>query len=178
MFGSALAFLIDTSDNSYRSPSEVTEKLHAPVVGKITPIQISKNRQKENGLLSPALISMLDPMSEAAEAFRSTRASIFSAMRKSKFKSLMITSPSPGDGKSTASANLAVSIAQTGKSVVLVDADFRRPRLHTHFNKTLSPGIVQYSQRRNEIRRCGSRIRTRRALICLPPVVSPQILAR
>ncbi len=141
--GTGLAFLIDTTDNTFRNPNEITSKLSCPVIGKLPPIKIARKKQQANKQLSPALISLHDPTSEAAEAIRSARASIFAATLSKKMNTILMTSPSPGDGKSTACANLAVSIAQTGKSVVLVDADLRRPKIHEYFDRPLESGLLQ-----------------------------------
>jgi capsular exopolysaccharide synthesis family protein len=68
-----------------------------------------------------------------AEAYRSIRTALYFSTRGDGHKVIQITSPEPGDGKSTLTANLAVVIAQSGKSVLLIDADFRRPRIHKLF---------------------------------------------
>lgn len=77
------------------------------------------------------LITLKDPRSPAAEAYRVLRTNIlFSALEK-PIQTLIVTSPTPDDGKSTTLANLAVTMAQSGHPTILVDADLRRPSQHS-----------------------------------------------
>jgi len=79
----------------------------------------------------PKLITLQDPTSPAAEAFRTLRTNIlFSALDK-PIKTLLVTSPAPDEGKSSTVANLAVTMAQAGHVTILVDGDLRRPTQHT-----------------------------------------------
>ncbi|MEP7290106.1 MAG: CpsD/CapB family tyrosine-protein kinase [Chloroflexota bacterium] len=79
----------------------------------------------------PKLITLQDPTSPAAEAFRTLRTNIlFSALDK-PIKTLLVTSPAPDEGKSSTVANLAVTMAQAGHVTILVDGDLRRPAQHT-----------------------------------------------
>jgi Mrp family chromosome partitioning ATPase len=88
------------------------------------------------------LLTNYTPHSLFAEAYRTLRANIqFSVMDK-KFKTLLVTSASAGEGKTSTVANLAYTIAQTGKSVLMVDADMRRPTLSKNIVDTESPGIT------------------------------------
>src|SRR5215510_11174130 len=77
------------------------------------------------------LVTLKDPRSPAAEAYRVLRTNIlFSALEK-PIQTLIVTSPTPDDGKSTTLANLAVTMAQSGHPTILVDADLRRPSQHS-----------------------------------------------
>lgn len=83
--------------------------------------------------MSGELAAHLDPKGPAAEAFRVLRTNLQFMGLDAPLKSLLVTSAAPSEGKSTVSANLAVSFAQAGSNVCLVDADLRKPRLHKVF---------------------------------------------
>lgn len=88
------------------------------------------------------LITLSAPRSPVAEAFRTLRTNIdFSSLDKS-LRTLLMTSPSPHEGKSTTLANLAIVMAQAEKRTVLVDADLRRPSLHTLFDVGNDKGLT------------------------------------
>lgn len=82
---------------------------------------------------SGELVVHLDPLGGPAEAFRSLRTNLQFMGLDKPLKTILLTSASPSEGKSTVSANLAVSFAQAGGSVCLVDADLRKPRVHKVF---------------------------------------------
>lgn len=88
------------------------------------------------------LVMRDDPSSLSAEAFRTLKINLDFFNVDNNLKTLAITSSSPGEGKSTAIANLAIAFAQAGKRVVLVDCDFRRPTVHKTFNLSNSKGIT------------------------------------
>jgi non-specific protein-tyrosine kinase len=95
--------------------------------------------QSKNG--KEELVALSHPHSPAAEAFRSLRTNIqFSALDR-KLRLLQVTSAGPQEGKSTVLANLAVTMAEAGLQVVIVDCDLRRPRLHELFGLEGSPGF-------------------------------------
>jgi capsular exopolysaccharide synthesis family protein len=79
------------------------------------------------------LISDMDPKSPVVEAFRTLRTNLRYASAGRELRSVLITSPGPGEGKSTIAANLACVLAQSGQRVVAVGADLRKPALHRHF---------------------------------------------
>lgn len=91
--------------------------------------------------MSQSLVTISNPRSPIAEAYRTLRTNLeFSNLDRS-LRALLVTSPGPDEGKSTTLANLAVTIAQGGKRVILVDADLRRPSQHQIFNLKNSVGL-------------------------------------
>ena len=137
--GIGLAYLIDKSELSFRSPTEILSHLQIPVVGKIPRIR-TRGLKVAKG--NAELITAHKPSASESEAFRDVRTGLFFRSANEDIKTILFTSPSPGDGKSTTAANLAISIAQAGKQVVLVDADFRRPRVDRYFGEKLECGMV------------------------------------
>lgn len=79
------------------------------------------------------IVTLTHPSSEYSEAFRSIRANLHFATASSHAQRILVTSPRPSDGKSTVASNLAVVMAQSGRQVVLIDGDLRRPSLRHHF---------------------------------------------
>ncbi|HBY94075.1 MAG: CpsD/CapB family tyrosine-protein kinase [Ardenticatenaceae bacterium] len=89
-----------------------------------------------------ALITLTDPRSPVSEAYRSLRTNLEFASLTGPLRSLVITSPGPGEGKSTMLANLAVTMAQAGKKTIVVDTDLRRPSQHELFGLDQEPGVT------------------------------------
>lgn len=116
-------FLIEFLDDTIRDPQEITRKWGVPILGMIA-------HYKSNG--SP-LITIKQPRAPVSEAFRSLRTNLQFAGVDSPLKTILVTSPSSRDGKTTIASNLACVIAQSNRSVVLVDADLRRPQIHKYF---------------------------------------------
>jgi capsular exopolysaccharide synthesis family protein len=88
------------------------------------------------------LITVADPRSPVSEAYRTLRTNLdFSSLDK-PIKTMLVTSAGPEEGKSTVLANLAVTTAQTGRKVILVDCDLRRPTLHNIFNLKNDVGLT------------------------------------
>jgi capsular exopolysaccharide synthesis family protein len=86
----------------------------------------------------------LKPKSVIAEAYRTVRTAVFFGVPKDEAKTILVTSPAPGDGKSTLVSNLAIAMAQAGQRVLVLDADFRRPMQHNIFevdSETGLPGV-------------------------------------
>jgi non-specific protein-tyrosine kinase len=88
------------------------------------------------------LVTITDPRSPAAEAYRTLRTNLSFFSLDQPIRSLVVTSPAAGEGKSTAVANLAVTMAQSGRRTVLVDCDLRRPSLHELFGLNMAPGLT------------------------------------
>ncbi|MFL2100984.1 CpsD/CapB family tyrosine-protein kinase [Desemzia sp. FAM 23989] len=101
-----------------------------------------KNRSKASTNERPSLITVTRPSSVVAEQFRTIRTNIHFSMIDSDLKTLAITSAGPGAGKSTISANLAVTFASEGKKVLLIDTDMRKPTVHKTFKLPNHDGLT------------------------------------
>ena len=90
----------------------------------------------------PGLITLTDPSSAASEAYRTLRMNLQFASLDRQLRSLLITSPGPGEGKTTTLANLAVTLAQVDQRVIMVDCDLHHPLLHQLFGLSNEPGLT------------------------------------
>lgn len=88
------------------------------------------------------LITLADPRSPASEAYRTLRTNLIFSSLSEPIHTLVVTSPAPEEGKSTALANIAVTMAQGGKKTILVDCDLRRPSQHTIWGVEQEPGLT------------------------------------
>jgi succinoglycan biosynthesis transport protein ExoP len=137
-FGVGLAFLIEYLDWTVKTPEELDAVYGMSTLGVIGVIKNGgRNRTGQEGL-----ITLTAPNSPIAEAFRALRTNIQLASPGQPVRSLLVTSAGPVEGKTLVSANLAVSLAQDGKRVILVDADLRRPRVHRVFGLGNKPGFT------------------------------------
>jgi polysaccharide biosynthesis transport protein len=120
-------FLIEYLDDTLKTPEDIERHLGLPVIGWVANIEYSSRNAKEICVLE-------QPRSPISEAFRLLRTNLeFSGVDK-PLHTILVTSAGPGEGKTTVSVNLAASIAQGGKSVILLDTDLRRPQIHTFFD--------------------------------------------
>jgi len=90
------------------------------------------------------VVTLAAPRSPAAEAYRALRMNLAFTSLDKPLETLVVSSPSADDAKSQAAVNLAVVMAQAGQQVILVDADLRRPSLHTCFDIPQEPGVTGY----------------------------------
>src|SRR4029077_560584 len=93
-------------------------------------------------VLDPLFCSYYRPKSVDAEAYRAVRTALYFSTQGEGHKLIQITSPDMGDGKSTLIGNLAISIAQSGKKTLIIDADLRRPRLHKMLQVAARVGLA------------------------------------
>lgn len=132
--GIGAVFLLEYLDNTTKADSPYNELIGAPLM---TTIPIVPSMEK----LPHQLFILDQPMSPESEAMRLLRANVEFALANTAVKSLAVTSAGPGEGKSTVVANLAVAMAQAGYSVVVIDADMRRPAQHEAFNLSNERGL-------------------------------------
>jgi capsular exopolysaccharide synthesis family protein len=141
----ALGYLRELTDQRLHSPRDVREQLGLPVVGCIPHFTAAKKQRAAAGslLLDRMLCAYHQSSSRQAEAFRSLRNALFFQAHGFGPKILQITSPEARAGKSTVAANLSICIAQSGKKVLLIDADLHRPRIHELFQLASRSGLGQ-----------------------------------
>jgi succinoglycan biosynthesis transport protein ExoP len=135
MLGGLGVVTAELTDKSFKSPAEIRRRLGLPVIGHIPQIRVeSPTEAAAPAGLDPVLAAALRPKSAEAEAYRGLRTQLYFSTQGRGHQVIQVTSPNPGDGKSTLAANLAVSIAQSGKRAALIDCDFRKPRVHRIFD--------------------------------------------
>ncbi len=96
----------------------------------------------KHGTVSDALVTVVDPTGTASEAYRMIRTNLFYSSVDDPPKVVVLTSASPGEGKSTTVANLGVSLSEAGKNTLVVDCDLRKPMLHNYFETRNMTGLV------------------------------------
>lgn len=138
---SGLAVLMDLADRSYRNPSEISTDLNVQVLGHIPVMNLAKVKKSVDGV-DPAVCTIHHSKGRVAEAFRSVRTGLYFSNKGKTLKVLQVTSPVPGDGKSTLSSNISVTMAQSGRRVLLIDADLRRPRVAKIFGIESEVGVA------------------------------------
>jgi capsular exopolysaccharide synthesis family protein len=170
--GMAFVVMRERADKTLQQPGEVALWLETPELGVIPSNDAARRRlyyyshqkrvgQQDKKALPPGkddktggssveLITMSQRPSMTAEAFRVVLTSIlFSSENGSRPRVLVVTSPGPEEGKTTVATNLAISMAEIGRRVLLVDADLRRPRVHTLFGLPNEAGLTSLLQSRD-----------------------------
>src|SRR5688572_7325919 len=159
--GATIAFLRENLDTTIHTREELqTESGLVPVLGMIPRIRtvsaVGNGRSRIPWRIWPQpvatspetlrsrLVAGRNPRGSASEAYRTLRTNLTFAQVEKPPKTLVFTSPAPGDGKSTSSSNLAITLAQQGLRSILIDADMRRGTMHTALDTSSQPGLSDY----------------------------------
>ena len=143
-FGVSSAFVREHMDDTVRVGLQLQGGAPLPMLANIPASAVLKTLPSKTTVASITETSPLlnDPRSAAAESFRSLRTAIHVASHAGRLRSLLVTSPLFGEGKSTVAYNTAIAFALAGKRVLLLDADMRKPSQHTLFDRPSSPGLT------------------------------------
>jgi capsular exopolysaccharide synthesis family protein len=167
--GIGLAFLIEYFDNTVKTVEDVNRYAQLPALGIIPSISASSSRRlssRRRRMLTAASGSIVEPdglqagapelvtlenRSSAAEAYRVLRTSVLLSNAENPPKTILVTSGQPGEGKTTTVVNTAISLAQLGASVLIIDCDLRKPAAHTVFGVDHVNGLSTYLSRNVEL---------------------------
>ncbi|HEX5410070.1 MAG TPA: polysaccharide biosynthesis tyrosine autokinase [Gemmatimonadaceae bacterium] len=166
LFGIGAAMLADRFNTAIRGRNDIEDLLQIPGLAIIPQIAsatqmrhvrvgsmnlplgsaLTRIAARHDGARSSreSLVTVLDARSGGAEAFRTLRTNLIFSQAVQTLRVIVITSPSPQDGKTTTVANLAVTFAQQGMRVAIIDCDLRRARLHAVFRTPRDPGLTHY----------------------------------
>ncbi len=170
--GMGLAFFLEYLDNTVKSVEDLGRLTQLPILAVIPSIStltqrslaakkvgkhqltdasgsLAQNGAKETGQLTKMVT--LDKLSSVIEAYRMLRTSVLLSAAGNPPKVILFTSGQPGEGKTTTAINTAISLSQLGSSVLLIDADLRRPTVHRVFKLNHSQGLSTYLSRQVEI---------------------------
>ncbi|MDD4889844.1 MAG: polysaccharide biosynthesis tyrosine autokinase [Phycisphaerae bacterium] len=131
-----LVLLIELANSSIRTPRDISDQVRMPLLGFVPIVNSGNTSHSEI-----ARLVMREPMSMLAESFRQIRTNLLFSAPADQLHSIAVTSAASDEGKTTVATNLAITIALSGRRVLLVDANFRRPALSEVFALTGAAGL-------------------------------------
>ena len=142
----ALVFLLHRLDDRLEDPEDIEEKLEEPILGQLP--EVDKKHYTEGYLI----LTRMKSHTMFAESLRGVRSALLLSPEGSSKRMLAVTSAVPGDGKTTFTANFAVTLANSGNKTLLIDADLRRGNVHGYFEQPLEGGLAEVLQGRLSIK--------------------------
>lgn len=144
--GCGLAYLIDFTDTTFRTPQDIGSSLNVPVLAQFPIFAQAKLTRAERknptpGVPISSLISYHSPNAPQCEVFRALRTKLFYNPTGVNYQVVQCTSPHPGDGKTMFLCNMAIKLANAGKRTLLIDGDIRKPDVHRWFNLEKGEGF-------------------------------------
>ncbi len=136
--GTGLAFFFEYLDNTIKLPEDIQKYLRVPYLGPVPAMALDG---KPEGDDRPELVTLHSPKSTASEAYRGIRTSILFSSAEKQPQVLLVSSAAPQEGKTSTAVNLAITMAQTGGKVILLDCDMRKPSVHKVFGLPRDRGM-------------------------------------
>jgi capsular exopolysaccharide synthesis family protein len=136
IMGGGLAFFMEYLDNTIKTPEDLKNHFNLPYLGSVP-----NYKAEDPHLVQSELIVLNNPKSTASEAYRGVRTGILFSTPGHSPRSMLITSAWGEEGKTVTCANLAITMAQAGQKILMLDCDMRRPSLHKIFNLPNERGI-------------------------------------
>jgi polysaccharide biosynthesis transport protein len=168
--GIGLTLLFEHMDNTLKTPEDVKQFLGLPFLGVVPDVAA---RGGGNNPARPSPIILKNPHSSIAEAYRVLRTNLMFSLAETSGRVVVVTSANPGEGKTTTTANLAASLAQTGATVLAVEADLRRPSLYHQLGVGKTPGLTDLIVGKCDVSQAIQKTRFRNLMVLpcgyLPP---------
>ncbi len=154
-FGFMLAVGLIFVRDLVRNEIDSIEKLEAKdttILSIIPDLKKTGKKQLKKGLstvlvkgfpISTELSLVIDSISPVSESYRRLQSNVIYAQPDNPLKTIVVTSANKSEGKTTVASNLAIALTESGKKVVILDADFRRPRVHSVFGVEKEPGVIE-----------------------------------
>lgn len=165
--GIALALLVESLDDTIKSPEDLERNCHLPLLGTLPSLngyrKLTFGREDRQGpwgwrfmpwprhrdqdrpeAMDLDLIVYTHPQDPITEALRHMQTSIMLSVSGQPPTAIMVTSPNPSEGKTMVASNLALSLALNGRPTVIIDCDLRKPRIHKIFDLDFRPGLTNY----------------------------------